>query len=48
MPLKILVVEDVLDSRNLLHFLFTTKGYNVITACDGREVLYLAKTEILI
>ena len=47
-PFKILVVEDVLDSRNLLHFLFTTKGYTVITASDGREGLYLAKTEILI
>jgi CheY-like chemotaxis protein len=46
-PLKILVVEDVLDSRNMLHFLFT-KGYTVITACDGREGLYLAKAETLI
>lgn len=42
---KILIVEDNLDSRNLLHFLFTTKGIPAVTAADGKEGLYLAKTE---
>jgi CheY-like chemotaxis protein len=44
-PFKILVVEDNADSRNLLHFYFTSKGYNVITAVDGMEGLYLTKAE---
>lgn len=45
MPAKILIVEDSADSRNLLHFLFTSKGLNVITAAEGNEGLYLAKAE---
>jgi CheY-like chemotaxis protein len=45
LPFKILVVEDNLDSRNLLHFYLTTKGYAVSTAADGAEGLYLAKAE---
>jgi CheY-like chemotaxis protein len=42
---KVLIVEDNPDSRNLLHFLFTTKGIPALTAADGKEGLYLAKTE---
>jgi CheY-like chemotaxis protein len=42
---KILVVEDNADSRELLHFLLTSKGYNVSTAADGTEGLYMAKVE---
>lgn len=45
MDSKILVVEDNADSRNLLHFLLTSKGYHVITAIDGQEGLYMAKVE---
>ena len=45
MSTKILIVEDTADSRNLLHFLFSNKGMNVITAVDGNEGLYLAKAE---
>ena len=45
MSFKILIVEDNADSRNLLHFLFTSKGYVVNTASDGTEGLYLAKSE---
>jgi CheY-like chemotaxis protein len=45
MSSKILVVEDNADSRNLLHFLLTSKGYYVITAIDGQEGLYMAKVE---
>jgi CheY-like chemotaxis protein len=42
---KILVVEDNADSRELLHFLLVSKGYNVSTAVDGTEGLYMAKVE---
>jgi CheY-like chemotaxis protein len=45
MSARILIVEDIPDSRNLLHFLFTSKGFTVITAADGNEGLYLAKAE---
>src|SRR5215813_2174761 len=45
MSAKILIVEDSADSRNLLHFLFTSKGLNVITAAEGNEGLYLVKAE---
>jgi CheY-like chemotaxis protein len=40
MSARILIVEDIPDSRNLLHFLFTSKGFTVITAADGNEGLY--------
>jgi CheY-like chemotaxis protein len=43
--LKILVVEDNLDSRNLLHFFLITKGHEVNTSVDGAEGLYMAKAE---
>jgi CheY-like chemotaxis protein len=42
---KILVVEDNADSRELLHFLLISKGYNVSTAVDGTEGLYRVKVE---
>jgi CheY-like chemotaxis protein len=42
---KILVVEDNADSRELLHFLLLSKGFNVSTAVDGVEGLYMAKVE---
>lgn len=45
MSFKILVVEDNPDSRNLLHFLLTTKGFNATTAVDGAEGFYMAKVE---
>jgi CheY-like chemotaxis protein len=45
MSFKILVVEDNPDSRNLLHFLLTTKGFNTTTAVDGAEGFYMAKVE---
>jgi DNA-binding response OmpR family regulator len=45
MSFKILVVEDNPDSRNLLHFLLTTKGFNASTAVDGAEGFYMAKVE---
>jgi CheY-like chemotaxis protein len=45
MSFKILIVEDNPDSRNLLHFLLTTKGFNASTAVDGAEGFYMAKVE---
>lgn len=45
MSFKILIVEDNPDSRNLLHFLLTSKGFTVATAVDGAEGFYMAKVE---
>jgi DNA-binding response OmpR family regulator len=45
-PLKLLIVEDTLDTRELLHFFFTRAGYTVSTAIDGQEGLYMAKSEM--
>jgi DNA-binding response OmpR family regulator len=44
-PLRILIVEDTLDTRELLHFYFTQAQYTVSTAVDGLEGLYMAKAE---
>lgn len=43
--LKLLVVEDTLDTRELLHFYFTRAGYQVSTAVDGQEGLYMTRAE---
>ena len=45
MPKKILVVDDNLDSRELIHLHLTTEGYSVVTASNGQEGLYLAGAE---
>jgi CheY-like chemotaxis protein len=45
MPLKILIVDDNCDTRQLLHFLFGLKGLAVVTAEDGEEGLEKAKGE---
>jgi CheY-like chemotaxis protein len=45
MNFKILVVEDSTDSRNLLHFCFTTKHLQVVSTSNGIEGIDLAKTE---
>jgi two-component system phosphate regulon response regulator PhoB len=45
MPKKILVVEDNLDTRQLLHYYFKAEGFDVVTAADGREGLYMATAE---
>jgi len=44
-PKKILVVEDNLDMRELVHLYLTREGFLVVTASDGREGLYLATAE---
>jgi two-component system, cell cycle response regulator DivK len=43
MPFKMLVVENNLDTRELLRFYFTNEGYSVSIAVDGLEGLYMAK-----
>lgn len=45
MSAKLLVVEDNLDTRELIHLYLTGEGFTVITAADGREGLYLARAE---
>jgi CheY-like chemotaxis protein len=45
MPFKILVVEDKTDSRDLLQFYFTTRGFNVVTASDGTQGLQVTQAE---
>jgi two-component system cell cycle response regulator DivK len=45
MSFKILIVEDKIDSRDLLQLFFTTKGYQVVTASDGNEGLNITQTE---
>jgi len=45
MAAKILIVEDTLDTRELLHLYLTGEGFTVIAAGDGREGLYLARAE---
>ena len=45
MPQKILVVEDTVDTRELLHLYLTREGFEVILAADGGEGLYRAKAD---
>jgi two-component system chemotaxis response regulator CheY len=45
MSKKILIVEDNLDMREVMHLYLTGEGFTVVTACDGREGLYMAKAE---
>lgn len=45
MAQTILVVDDTVDTRDLLHLYLTTAGFTVIIAGDGGEGLYRAKAE---
>ena len=45
MPKTILVVDDTVDTRELLHHYFSNAGFTVITAADGGEGLYKAKAD---
>jgi two-component system CheB/CheR fusion protein len=44
-PVKVLIVEDIEDSRVALKMLLELKGYNVSTAADGRQGLELVERE---
>lgn len=45
MPKKILVVDDKPEIRKLLKSYFTQEGFDVVTAADGQEALYVARHE---
>jgi two-component system, chemotaxis family, chemotaxis protein CheY len=45
MPATILVVEDTIDMRDLIHLYLTGAGHTVLIAADGGEGLYRAKAE---
>ena len=45
MPETILVVEDTVDTRELLHLYLTKEDFTVIIAADGGEGLYRAKSD---
>jgi DNA-binding response OmpR family regulator len=42
---KILIVEDVPDTREALQLYFKHQGFTVLTAVDGQEGLAIAKAE---
>src|SRR5690348_9563693 len=43
MAQRILVVDDDVDTREILTLLFTTRGYIVDTAADGAQALRAAR-----
>jgi len=43
--LKILVIDDIADTRELLHMYLSKEGYQVIVAATGSEGLYMADAE---
>lgn len=45
MSKKILVVDDSVDTRELLHLYLKTAGYTVLLAADGGEGLYRTKMD---
>ena len=45
MPKTILVVEDTVDTRELIHLYLTNEDFTVITSADGGEGLYRAKSD---
>lgn len=45
MAKKILVVDDKLELRNLLKSYLTQEGFDIVTANDGQEALYVARHE---
>lgn len=45
MPKKILVVEDNIDTRQMLHHYLTQAEFTVVVAVDGRDGLYMVGAE---
>jgi DNA-binding response OmpR family regulator len=45
MSQTILIVEDTVDTRELLHMYLTKEGFTVVLAADGGEGLYRAKSD---
>jgi len=46
MPKKILVVDDKPELRTLLKSYLTQEGYDVFTAKDGQDALFVARSEL--
>lgn len=45
MAIKVLLVEDNQDNRNLMRFLLERNGYQVITANNGKQALSVAESQ---
>jgi CheY-like chemotaxis protein len=45
MPIRVLVVEDTLDTRQLLEMYLTMEGFDVVTAIDGIDGIAKALSE---
>ncbi len=45
MSKKLLVVDDKAEIRKLLKSYFTQEGFDVVTAADGQEALFIARQE---
>ena len=45
MPKKILVVDDDPDIRDVLTVILESRGYEIVTACDGIECLAALRAE---
>ena len=43
--IRVLVVDDEADFRQLMMFWLQSKGYEVIVACDGKEAIKTIKAE---
>jgi CheY-like chemotaxis protein len=43
--LKILIVEDNTDSRDLLNYYFSSQGFKVVTATNGAQGFMMAQAE---
>jgi DNA-binding response OmpR family regulator len=44
-PYKLLIVEDVIDTRDALQLYFNQLGFTVLTAVDGKDGLEIAKAQ---
>ena len=45
MPNSILVVDDKANVRSLIQDYLSEQGFRVLTACNGREALFVARQE---
>jgi len=45
MAIKVLLVEDNQDNRNLMRFLLERNGYQVVTANNGKEALVVVREQ---
>jgi two-component system, cell cycle response regulator DivK len=45
MAIKVLLVEDNQDNRNLMRFLLERNGYEVVTANNGKEALVVVRQQ---